>query len=113
MGRSRRAARANASRPHGCQLTGWRAARARYAVVDCAMRFVRGPCSETQPASASSGTVARRNAEGLMGAVEDTLSVAPPFPPALRVDGGIAPTRPRTTVGACSLRSIALDRTQP
>src|SRR6266511_2997022 len=88
MGRSRRAARANASRPHGCQLTGWRAARARYGVVDCAIRFVSGPCSETQPASASSGNVRRKNAENLMGAVEDTLSVAPPFPPEPRLGGG-------------------------
>src|SRR4029077_4903175 len=61
MGRSRRAARANASRLHGCQLTGCFAARARYGVADCAIRLVRGPCSETHASARSSRGGARRS----------------------------------------------------
>src|SRR5207245_10528964 len=61
MGRSRRAARANASLLHGCQLTGSFAARARYGVADCAIRLVRGPCSETHASARSGRGGARRS----------------------------------------------------
>src|SRR6266850_659568 len=66
------------------------------------MRLVSGPCSETQPTSASSGNGRSKDAGGLIGAGEDTLSVAPPFPRA-------AVESPRPTTTACSLRHIALD----
>src|SRR5947208_14696197 len=46
-GRSSRSASAKASRLHGCQLTGWRAARARYGVAAWAIRLASGPCSVT------------------------------------------------------------------
>src|SRR6185437_12580798 len=69
------------------------------------MRFVSGPCSETQPASASTDNGTRKGAGDLIGAVEDTLSVAPPFP---RGAGVVA----AGTGTACSLRSLALDVTK-
>src|SRR5574342_804548 len=53
-GRSSRAASANTSRLHGCQLTGWRAALARYGVAVWSMRLTRAPRSVAQ--ASASGT---------------------------------------------------------